>query len=310
MNGEAAGTTPSRRKAFLLRWRIGAASWYGAMFGPGILGEFRRLRVTLRVGMVVGTATAALAVLAGYADAWVIPAGTLIAGPMLAAIVVAFGVGALTFGDAVRTTWINPPERRIHRLAKRVEHLEAHLQTSPVDISSIPVRDALMGETHDAIMHAEILHHSLPGRGISVVDLSKRMARIADEEHERVLRHVTSPAALVEAERIVDVPAGPALVCVFERRGVNRAADAYALALRVLLRRYAISPSADGSPVLLVEAPGGFTERLALDGWLPRGHAVGPVDESERETMTVLWDEGSSSVYTDAMELLEAARRL
>jgi len=310
VRGEAVYPPPGRRKVFLLHWRIEAASWYGAMFGPGILGEFRRLRVTLRVGMVVGAATAALAVLAGNAGAWAIPAGMLLAGPALAAIVVAFGVGALTFGDAVHATWINPPERRIHRIAKRVEHLEAHLKTSPVDVSSIPARDALMGELHDEIMHAEILHRALPGHGVSVLDLSKRMVRVADEEHERVLRHVTSPAALVEAGRIVDVPAGPALVCVFERRGAARAADAYALALHVLLRRYAISAGTGSSQTLLVEAPGEFAECLALDGWLPRGNAVGPVDESERETMIALWDEGSSPVYTDAEELLEAARRL
>lgn len=302
--------TPRRRELFLLRWRIGAVNWYGEMLGPGLLGEFNRLRVTLRVGVSVGGAVGALAALSGSANPWMSVPGMLVAGPVLAVLVVAVAVGVLTFCDAVHTTWINPPERRLRRLAKRIGHLEHHLESSPPAIANIPARDALLGALHDELLHAEILHRALPGRGVSVLDLSRRMVGIADEEHERVRRHVASPEALIEAGRIIDVPTGPALVCVFERRGVARATQAYALALHVLLRRYALTHTGEGALTLLVEAPAGFSECMALDGWLPRGNAVGPVDPSERETMLALWAEGTSHVYTEAGELLEAAQRL
>lgn len=294
-----------------MRWRIGARSWYGSVFGPGLLGEFTALRATLRIGLLAGAVVGIILAVArdGY-QSWPLVVALLLAGPVFSAAAVALCVGVLTFADAVYTTWFRSTERRVGRLEKRIGRLAERLERTPPCLVNIPVRDALLAELHDEILHVELLHRALPGHGISVADLSRHLVEIADAEHERVLRYVEDPQALLEAGRIVDVPPGPHLVRVFERRGPARASDAYALAVHVLLRRHVLARGDGGDMALLVEAPKGFAACLELDGWVPRGDAAGPVDHDERETMIALWDEGNSRVYTDAVKLLEAARRL
>lgn len=307
----ATGGTRDGRRAVLHAWLRGTRDWYGNLFGPGLLGEFSRLRAIIVSGAVSGAATGVLVALSsGRGAAWALVPALLLAGPFVAVSGIALGVAVGVLARVADTAWLRSPSRRLLRLEDRVDRLALHLERSPLNVSNIPVRDALLAAAHDEILHAEVLRRALPGSGAAVLDLSRRLARIADEEHERVLRHVESPEAFVEAGRIVDVPPGPALIRVFERRGPARTTDAYALALHVLLRRYALGRPAGGAMVLLVEAPAGFTECLALDGWLPRGAAAGPVNEDERETVVSLWDGGSSLVYTDAAELLDAARRL
>jgi hypothetical protein len=213
-------------------------------------------------------------------------------------------------GKAMNVIWSRSPERRLRRLERRIAKLAEHLENSAVSISAIPMRDAWLEKLHDAIVHEEIRHRAFPDNSVSLGDLSVRMNHLDSEERKRVLQHIASPQALNEAECIIYVPQGAPVIRVFERRGAVRAPDIYALALDVLLRRYMLDQSTGSDMVLLIEAPAGLAACMELDGWLPRGEAAGPVDEAERETLISLWDGGSSRVYTDAVELLDAAKRL
>lgn len=210
----------------------------------------------------------------------------------------------------MNVVWAMAPPPRLRRLERRIEKLAQRLENSAVSISTIPLRDARLEKLHDAIVHAEIRYRVFPENSVSLGDLSARMNHLDSEERKRVLQHIASPQALNEAERIIYVPQGEPVLQVFERRGAVRAPDIYALALDVLLRRYMIAQSRGVEKVFLVEAPAGFAACMELDGWLPRGVAAGPVDEAERGTIISLWGEGSSCVYTDAVELLDAAKHL
>jgi hypothetical protein len=223
--------------------------------------------------------------------------------PLAAVFLLAAAVLVLTGADTLRTTWLAHPERRLKRLTRSVDDLEKHLEELPLSVSTIPERGALISE-----LRSRILHEVFRTQSSDVWWLEKRVAALADAEHEQATLHSYGRSAAVEARRILAIPESPHRIRVFERRGAARANPVHALALTVLLREYALGGKS--SLKILVEAPETFAAYLELDGWLPHGDPVEPATDEERETMKTLWDDGSSTVYTDAAALLEAARLL
>ena len=287
---------------FLHAWRNSAAQGISNTFGPGLLGGFTVLRRTLCAGAITGAGAGLLgATLANRP--WVLLPVLIVLAPLVAVLLLAAALLALTGADTVRATWLANPERHLKRLTRSVDDLEKHLADLPLSVATIPEREALISD-----LRSRILHEAFRTQRSAVWWLEKRVAALGDAEHEQAIRHSSGRDAVIEARRILDVPESPHRIRVFERRGAARANPVHALALTVLLREYAIG--GEGKLNLLVEAPDAFAAYLELDGWLPHGDPIGPVTDEERETMKTLWDDGSSTVYTDAASLLEVARLL
>jgi hypothetical protein len=302
MSAARPGSKRRRVADFLRAWRSSAAHGFSNTFGPGLLGGFTPLRRTLRVGALAGAGTGLLGViLAGRP--WILVPGLIMLAPLAAVLLLAAAVLVLTGADTLRTTWLANPERRLKRLTRSVDNLEKHLEELPLSVSTIPERGALISE-----LRSRILHEVFRTQSSDVWWLEKRVAALADAEHEQATLHSYGRSAAVEARRILAIPESPHRIRVFERRGAARANPVHALALTVLLREYALGGKS--SLKILVEAPETFAAYLELDGWLPHGDPVEPATDEERETMKTLWDDGSSTVYTDAAALLEAARLL